>query len=200
MNCQQKAEESNTHHLGAQSQACFLFNKTDSHLEDVNQFYENIIAIMDKYGLKLEDIYNIDETGCTTVQEPENVMTEKAQKQGPFYRFRLYTAITTDHVMYVEANQGSTAELNEDPSPSIKDEQNSTSHHVWVFPPSGPSTLGTTSQDKLMASSSSGATSQNTPMAAEKIDHTSFCHEGFTLTLTTSAASTMPTSQHYLAP
>ena len=47
----------------------------------VNQFYDNLMAVIDKYGFKPEDIYNVDETGCTTVQNPETVVAEKGQKQ-----------------------------------------------------------------------------------------------------------------------
>jgi hypothetical protein len=48
----------------------------------VDKFYDNLAAVMDKYNFNPEDIYmyNCDETGCTTVQDPKAIVTEKGAK------------------------------------------------------------------------------------------------------------------------
>ena len=43
--------------------------------------YANRSLVMDKYSFKQEDVYNIHETGCTTVQTPQNVVSQRGQKQ-----------------------------------------------------------------------------------------------------------------------
>ena len=47
----------------------------------VNQFYDNLAAVMDANHFEPEDIFNCDETGCTTVQRPKQVVTEQGRKQ-----------------------------------------------------------------------------------------------------------------------
>lgn len=47
----------------------------------VNQFYDNLAAVMDANRFQPEDIFNCDETGCTTVQRPKQVVTELGRKQ-----------------------------------------------------------------------------------------------------------------------
>jgi len=47
----------------------------------VNQFYDNLATVMDANQFQPEDIYNCDETGCTTVQSPKQVVTEQGRKQ-----------------------------------------------------------------------------------------------------------------------
>ena len=47
----------------------------------VNKFYDNLTAVMDKYHFEPQDIYNLDESGCTTVQDPGAVITEQEKKQ-----------------------------------------------------------------------------------------------------------------------
>ena len=63
-------------------------------------------------------------------------------------------AVVTDREMDVEANQGSTAEPNEDPNPNVEGhegQQDSNGPDIEVVPPAVPSTSGT---------------SQNTPLTA----------------------------------
>lgn len=52
------------------------FNKTN-----VGKFYENLGAVLDRYQFSPNKIYNLDETGCTTVQKPPNVIAKKGSKQ-----------------------------------------------------------------------------------------------------------------------
>ena len=47
----------------------------------VDKFFDNLANVMDKYTFSPSDIYNTDETGCTTVQNPAAVVTEKGNKQ-----------------------------------------------------------------------------------------------------------------------
>ncbi|KAK6190932.1 hypothetical protein SNE40_002693 [Patella caerulea] len=47
----------------------------------VDEFFNNLKAVMDKYKCSPRDIYNTDETGCTTVQNAGSVVTEKGKKQ-----------------------------------------------------------------------------------------------------------------------
>jgi hypothetical protein len=47
----------------------------------VNQFYDNLAAVMDANRFQPEDIFNCDGTGCTTVQRPKQVVTELGRKQ-----------------------------------------------------------------------------------------------------------------------
>lgn len=49
--------------------------------QTVNQFYDNLAKVMDKYKFTANDIWNLDETGCTTVQNPGKVVTERGKKQ-----------------------------------------------------------------------------------------------------------------------
>ena len=47
----------------------------------VDKYFDNLANVMDKYKFSSSDIYNTDETGCTTVQNPAAVVTEKGKKQ-----------------------------------------------------------------------------------------------------------------------
>ena len=47
----------------------------------VNQFYDNLNNVYEKYRFEGKDVYNLDETGCTTVQVPSSVVTLKGKKQ-----------------------------------------------------------------------------------------------------------------------
>ena len=47
----------------------------------VNQFFDNLATVMDQYNFQPEDIFNLDETGTTTVQTPKQVVAEQGRKQ-----------------------------------------------------------------------------------------------------------------------
>ncbi|KAJ8047917.1 hypothetical protein HOLleu_00035 [Holothuria leucospilota] len=44
-------------------------------------FFNNISTVMDKYKFRAQDIYNVDESGLTTVQSPKQIVTEMGKKQ-----------------------------------------------------------------------------------------------------------------------
>ena len=47
----------------------------------VGKFYDNLGSIMDLHKFECHDIYNVDETGCTTVSAHENIVVGKGVKQ-----------------------------------------------------------------------------------------------------------------------
>lgn len=48
---------------------------------NLNRFFSNLDQAMKKYNFPPENIYNLDETGVTTVQKPLKVVAEKGIKQ-----------------------------------------------------------------------------------------------------------------------
>ena len=52
------------------------FNKTE-----VDRFYENLLSVFEKHHYGPGRIFNIDETGLTTVQKSDRIIVEKAVKQ-----------------------------------------------------------------------------------------------------------------------
>jgi hypothetical protein len=52
------------------------FNRTK-----VTAFFDNLAAVLKKYKFSANDIYNVDETGVTTVQKPCKVIAGKDTKQ-----------------------------------------------------------------------------------------------------------------------
>ena len=52
------------------------FNKTN-----VQQFYDNLETVIKRYEFQSSSIYNVDETGLTTVHKPPRVLAGKGEKQ-----------------------------------------------------------------------------------------------------------------------
>jgi hypothetical protein len=52
------------------------FNKTN-----VNLFFDNLEKVMGKHMFRPECIWNIDETGCSTVQTPQRQLAKKGEKR-----------------------------------------------------------------------------------------------------------------------
>lgn len=52
------------------------FNKNE-----ISHFYDNLKSVMDKYNFPPSRIFNVDETGITTVQRPPAIIGPKGQKQ-----------------------------------------------------------------------------------------------------------------------
>ncbi|CAF4778747.1 unnamed protein product [Pieris macdunnoughi] len=48
---------------------------------NVQLFFQNYTAVVDKHKLQGKDIWNVDETGITTVQKPDRVIARRGQKQ-----------------------------------------------------------------------------------------------------------------------
>ena len=48
---------------------------------NVSQFFDNLGSVLDQYHFQPYNIYNVDETGVTTVQKPDRIIAEKGLKQ-----------------------------------------------------------------------------------------------------------------------
>jgi len=57
------------------------FNK-----ENVSNYFDNLYNVMEKYKFDPAHIYNMDETGCFTVQTPKKVLAQKGTRQVSSYR------------------------------------------------------------------------------------------------------------------
>ena len=77
------------------SQATSFSRATSFNLTNVSPLFANFETVIRRHAYKLRQIWNLDETGLTTVQKPGKVLTQKGLKQvGQITSAELGTLVT----------------------------------------------------------------------------------------------------------
>ena len=103
------------------------FNKTT-----VSKFFDNISDVYSRYGFTRQSIYNLDESGFTTVQRPSTVISTVGQKQvGAVTSAERGLLVTMVAAVSASGNSATILHISKSPNESSILEW-STSRSVWL--------------------------------------------------------------------
>ncbi|GBM32590.1 hypothetical protein AVEN_195552-1 [Araneus ventricosus] len=90
-------------------QATSLSRVTNFNRKNAVTFFTNVASIYDQFKFKCPDIYNVDETGVTTAQNPRKTIANKGNKQvGAVTTLEPGNLVTMTHAVSAKGNSVST--------------------------------------------------------------------------------------------
>ena len=70
------------HHLTLRKAEATSYGRaTAFNKKNVRNYFDNLYSVMEKYQFDPGNIFNMDETGCFTVQVPKKVLAQQGVKQ-----------------------------------------------------------------------------------------------------------------------